>query len=60
MRPDLDEEEFDLAELEKLRKPVSLEPFGDALLGRASDHGRAILVVAGRVPRRGRRGQIEA
>ena len=31
LRPDLDEEEFDLAELEKLRKPVSLEPFGDAL-----------------------------
>src|ERR1700733_307942 len=31
LRPDLDEEEFDLAELEKLRKLVSLEPFGDAL-----------------------------
>jgi hypothetical protein len=30
LRPDLDEE-FDLAEVEKLRKPVSLEPFGDAL-----------------------------
>jgi hypothetical protein len=30
LRPDLDEE-FDLAEIEKLRKPVSLEPFGDAL-----------------------------
>jgi hypothetical protein len=31
LRPDLDEEGFDLAELEKLRKPASLEPFGDAL-----------------------------
>src|ERR1700677_319997 len=28
LRPDLDEQEFDLAEL---KKPVSLEPFGDAL-----------------------------
>jgi hypothetical protein len=31
LRPDLDEEEFDLVEVEKLRKPASLEPFGDAL-----------------------------
>jgi hypothetical protein len=31
LRPDLDEEGFDLAEAEKLRKPASLEPFGDAL-----------------------------
>jgi len=31
LRPDLDEEEFDFAEVEKLRKPVSLEPYGDAL-----------------------------
>ena len=28
LRPDLDEQEFDLAEL---KKPVSLEPLGDAL-----------------------------
>jgi hypothetical protein len=28
LRPDLDEQEFDLAEL---KKPVSLEPFSDAL-----------------------------
>jgi hypothetical protein len=42
LRPDLGEQEFDLAEL---KKPVSLEPFGDAL-DRASDHRRAILLAA--------------
>ncbi len=31
LRPDLDEEGFDLAELEKLSKPASLELFGDSL-----------------------------
>jgi hypothetical protein len=31
LRPDLDEEEFDLAELEKLKKLVSTDRFGDAL-----------------------------
>ena len=31
LRPDLDEEELDLAELEKLKKLVSSEPSGDAL-----------------------------
>ncbi|HEY1864895.1 MAG TPA: hypothetical protein VGG77_14695 [Roseiarcus sp.] len=31
LRPDLDEEEFDLAKLEKLNKLVGTEPSGDAL-----------------------------
>ncbi len=31
LRPDLDEEELDLAELEKLKKLVSSEPSGEAL-----------------------------
>ena len=31
LRPDLDEEEFDLAELEKLKKLVSSEESGDGL-----------------------------
>ena len=31
LRPDLDEEEFDLAELEKLKKLVSSERSGDSL-----------------------------
>jgi hypothetical protein len=31
LRPDLDEEELDIAELEKLKKLVSSEPSGEAL-----------------------------
>ena len=37
LRPDLDEEELDLVELEKLKKLVRSEPSGDAL-GRCPDY----------------------
>jgi hypothetical protein len=43
LRPNLDEEEFDLPELEKLQKLVSTQRSGDALSIGASDHRRTFL-----------------